>query len=41
MYGSGEAERLLGEAIAGRRGEAYVVSKVLPQNASRRGVAQA
>jgi diketogulonate reductase-like aldo/keto reductase len=41
MYGDGEAEQLLGEAIAGRRGEAYVVSKVLPQNASRRGVVQA
>lgn len=41
MYGSGEAEQLLGEAIAGRRGEAWVVSKVLPQNASRRGVLQA
>ncbi|MET0293312.1 MAG: aldo/keto reductase [Steroidobacteraceae bacterium] len=41
MYGSGEAETLVGEAIAGRRGEAWVVSKVLPQNASRRGVVTA
>ena len=41
MYGSGEAESLVGEAIAGRRGEAYVVSKVLPQNASRSGVVAA
>jgi diketogulonate reductase-like aldo/keto reductase len=41
MYGSGQAEALLGEAIAGRRGEVYLVSKVLPQNASRRGTEQA
>jgi diketogulonate reductase-like aldo/keto reductase len=41
MYGSGEAEAVVGEAIAGRRGEAYVVSKVLPTNASRKGVQQA
>ena len=37
MYGSGEAERIVGEAIAGRRDEVFLVSKVLPQNASRRG----
>jgi diketogulonate reductase-like aldo/keto reductase len=36
MYGSGAAERLVGQAIAGRRDEVYLVSKVLPQNASRR-----
>jgi len=41
MYGSGEAERLVGEAIAGRRGEVFLVSKVLPNHASRRGVAEA
>jgi len=41
MYGSGEAERLVGEAIAGRRGEVFLVSKVLPGNASRRGVVEA
>ncbi|MGV8955873.1 MAG: aldo/keto reductase [Cypionkella sp.] len=35
MYGSGGAERVLGEAIAGRRDEAFVVSKVLPSNAGR------
>ena len=35
MYGSGEAEELVGEAIAGRRKEVFLVSKVLPQNASR------
>lgn len=37
MYGSGAAEELVGEAIAGRRDEVFLVSKVLPQNASRRG----
>lgn len=38
MYGDGRAEALIGEAIAGRRDEAFLVSKVLPHNASRRGV---
>jgi len=37
MYGSGLAEELIGEAIAGRRDEVFVVSKVLPHNASRTG----
>ena len=37
MYGSGAAEQLIGEAIAGRRDEVFLVSKVLPQNASRSG----
>jgi diketogulonate reductase-like aldo/keto reductase len=37
MYGSGAAEALVGNAIAGRRDEVYLVSKVLPSNASRRG----
>jgi diketogulonate reductase-like aldo/keto reductase len=37
MYGAGEAERIVGEAIAGRRDEVFLVSKVLPQNASRAG----
>jgi len=37
MYGSGAAETLLAEAIAGRRDEVFLVSKVLPQNASRKG----
>ena len=35
MYGSGAAEELVGEAIAGRRDEVFLVSKVLPHNASR------
>jgi diketogulonate reductase-like aldo/keto reductase len=37
MYGSGAAEELVAEAIAGRRDEVFLVSKVLPQNASRNG----
>ncbi len=37
MYGSGAAESLVGAAIAGRRDEVFLVSKVLPNNASRRG----
>ena len=41
MYGEGKAETLVGEAIAGRRDEAFVVSKVYPHNASRRGVVEA
>jgi diketogulonate reductase-like aldo/keto reductase len=37
MYGNGRSEELIGEAIKGRRTEAFLVSKVLPQNASRKG----
>lgn len=37
LYGSGAAEEMVGEAITGRRDEVFLVSKVLPQNASRRG----
>jgi diketogulonate reductase-like aldo/keto reductase len=37
MYGSGKVEELVGEALAGRRQEAFLVSKVLPQNASYEG----
>jgi diketogulonate reductase-like aldo/keto reductase len=37
MYGAGAAEELVGNAIAGRRDEVFLVSKVLPQNASRLG----
>jgi diketogulonate reductase-like aldo/keto reductase len=37
MYGDGEAEKVVGEAISGRRGEVYLVSKVYPHNASRKG----
>jgi diketogulonate reductase-like aldo/keto reductase len=38
MYGSGKSEAIVGEAIAGRRDEVFLVSKVLPSNASRKGV---
>lgn len=41
MYGDGGAERVVGEAIAGRRDDVFVVSKVVPSNASRRGVQEA
>ena len=41
MYGSGAAEEIVGEAIAGRREEVFLVSKVLPENASRNGTIQA
>ena len=37
MYGSGAAEEVVAQAVAGRRDEIFLVSKVLPQNASRRG----
>jgi diketogulonate reductase-like aldo/keto reductase len=37
MYGNGAAEAIVGEAIRGRRDEVFLVSKVLPTNASRRG----
>lgn len=33
MYGGGNAEKLVGEAIRGRRDEVFLVSKVLPTNA--------
>lgn len=34
MYGDGKSEMLVGKAIAGRRDEVFLVSKVLPSNAS-------
>lgn len=36
MYGDGEAEAIVGDAIAGRRDGLLIVSKVLPENASRK-----
>jgi diketogulonate reductase-like aldo/keto reductase len=36
MYGEGRAEELIGEAIAGRRDQVFLVSKVYPHNASRK-----
>jgi diketogulonate reductase-like aldo/keto reductase len=41
LYGRGVAEEIVGEAISGRRDEAYLVSKVMPQNASREGTMKA
>jgi diketogulonate reductase-like aldo/keto reductase len=41
MYGSGAAEALVGEAISGRRDEVFLVSKVLPSNASAKKAIQA
>jgi diketogulonate reductase-like aldo/keto reductase len=35
MYGSGVAEEIVAEAVGGRRDEMFIVSKVLPSNASR------
>src|SRR5260370_35255437 len=37
MYPDGEAEALVGEATAGRRDELFLVSKLLPQNATTAG----
>ena len=41
MYADGAAEELVGEAIRGRRDSVFLVSKVLPQNATRRGTVSA
>ena len=41
MYGDGAAESVVGEAIAGRRDAVFLVSKVLPHNASRQGTVAA
>jgi diketogulonate reductase-like aldo/keto reductase len=37
MYGTGGAEEVVAEAVAGRRDECFIVSKVLPENSSRAG----
>jgi diketogulonate reductase-like aldo/keto reductase len=37
LYGDGEAERIVADAVEGRRDEVFIVSKVLPQNASHAG----
>ena len=41
MYGNGRAEELTAEALQGRRGEVFLVSKVLPSNASYEGTLRA
>lgn len=37
MYAEGGAEEVVGDAVAGRRDGVFIVSKVYPHNASRRG----
>lgn len=41
MYGSGRAEDVIADAIQGRRDDVFLVSKVLPTNASRAGTVRA
>ncbi len=41
MYGDGNAEELIAEAIRGRRAEVFIVSKVYPHNATRKGAVKA
>jgi diketogulonate reductase-like aldo/keto reductase len=41
MYADGEAEMLVGEALRDRRQDIFLVSKVLPQHATRAGTASA
>ena len=41
MYGEGGAERIIGMALGPRRDSVFLVSKVYPQNASRKGVIEA
>jgi diketogulonate reductase-like aldo/keto reductase len=41
MYGEGKSEELVGQAITGRRDAVFLVSKVYPHNASRKGAVAA
>jgi len=41
MYGSGAVEEMVADVIEGRRDEVFLVSKVLPENATRRGTVTA
>ena len=41
MYGEGLSEELVGEALQGRRDEAFIVTKVYPHNASKAGTVAA
>jgi diketogulonate reductase-like aldo/keto reductase len=41
MYGNGVAEEIVAEAAKGRRDKLFIVSKVLPYNASQRGAMDA
>jgi diketogulonate reductase-like aldo/keto reductase len=37
LYGNGKAEKIIGESLGGRRDKVFLVSKVYPQHASRKG----
>jgi diketogulonate reductase-like aldo/keto reductase len=41
MYGDGAAEEVIGEALEGRRAQAFIVDKVLPRNATRKRTVEA
>jgi diketogulonate reductase-like aldo/keto reductase len=41
IYANGGSERIVGEAIAGRRDQVFLVTKVAPSNASRQGTIRA
>lgn len=41
MYGSGRVEAMVGEALAGRRDQVFLATKVLPRNASYDGTLRA
>jgi aryl-alcohol dehydrogenase-like predicted oxidoreductase len=41
MYANGRAEELVGQALGARRSDAFLVTKVLPRNATRRGTVDA
>ncbi|MET0667006.1 MAG: aldo/keto reductase, partial [Methyloceanibacter sp.] len=41
MYADGSAEEVVAEAVAGRRDEVFIVSKVLPENSTRAGTIKA
>jgi diketogulonate reductase-like aldo/keto reductase len=41
MYGNGRAEEIVAEVMGGERDRLFIVSKVLPYNASRNGVVEA
>ena len=41
MYGDGASERVIAEAISGRREQVFLVSKVLPSNATKAGTIKA
>lgn len=41
MYAEGEAEKIVGEAVKGRRDDVYLVSKAYPHHADRQGLAHA